>query len=180
MQTPVDEIPSFSTNSLMALMRLEISSENSFYAANIRGDNSLQLFILSKRFGWICGSVLLYVKLPWNFPLRLESSAWPMLSIPRLNLPPAPLPSLASHQASLTNFLLIYTPGWRGSLWEKVFCKRTKHIGPAMLRMQTSWPWFHLTNHKATLSLQEGRVYAESFLIRNKSHKTKIKFSYLI
>ena len=103
-----DEIPSFSTNSwpkrnfdnisanfrgmycferlelsatysLMALMRLEISSENSFYAANIRGDNSLQLFILSKRFGWICGSVLLYVKLPWNFPQRFESSAWPML-----------------------------------------------------------------------------------------------------
>ena len=35
------------TYSLMALMRLEISSENSFYAANIRGDNSLQLFILS-------------------------------------------------------------------------------------------------------------------------------------
>ena len=67
------------TYSLMALMRLEISSENSFYAANIRGDNSLQLFILSKRFGWICGSVLLYVKLPWNFPLRFESSAWPML-----------------------------------------------------------------------------------------------------
>ena len=67
------------TYSLMALMRLEISSENSFYAANIRGDNSLQLFILSKRFGWICGSVLLYVKLPCNFPLRFESSAWPML-----------------------------------------------------------------------------------------------------
>ena len=67
------------TYSLMALMRLEISSENSFYAANIRGDNSLQLFILSKRFGWICGSVLLYVKLPWNFPQRFESSAWPML-----------------------------------------------------------------------------------------------------
>ena len=67
------------TYSLMALMRLEISSENSFYAANIRGDNSLQLFILSKRFGWICGSVLLYVKLPWNFSQRFESSAWPML-----------------------------------------------------------------------------------------------------
>ena len=63
----------------MALMRLEISSENSFYAANIRGDNSLQFFILSKRFGWICGLVLLYVKLPWNFPLRFESSVWLML-----------------------------------------------------------------------------------------------------
>ena len=46
-----------------------------------------------------------------------------------------------------------------------------------MLQMQTSWPWFHLTNHKATLSLQEERVYAESFLIRNKSYKTKVKFS---
>ena len=67
------------TYSLMALMRLKISSENLFYAANIWGDNSLQLFILSKRFGWICGSVLLYVKLPWNFPLRFESSVWPML-----------------------------------------------------------------------------------------------------
>ena len=89
-----DEIPSFSTNSwpkrnfgdisanlrgMFCSERLEISSENSFYAANIRGDNSLQLFILSKRFCWICGSVLLYVKLPWNFPLRFESSAWPML-----------------------------------------------------------------------------------------------------
>ena len=67
------------TYSLIALMQLEISSENLFYAANIRGNNLLQLFILSKRFGWICGSVLLYVKLPWNFPLRFESSVWPML-----------------------------------------------------------------------------------------------------
>ena len=67
------------TYSLTALMRLKISSENLFYAANIWGDNLLQLFILSKRFGWICGSVLLYVKLPWNFPQRFESSAWPML-----------------------------------------------------------------------------------------------------
>ena len=108
LSTKFDKIPSFSTNSwpkrnfnnisanfwgmycferlelsatysLTALMRLEISSENLFYAANIWGDNSLQLFILSKGFGWICGSVLLYVKLPWNFPLRFESSAWPML-----------------------------------------------------------------------------------------------------
>ena len=60
-------------------MWLEISSENSFYAANIWGVNSLQLFILSKRFGWICGSVLLYEKLPWNFLLWFESSTWPML-----------------------------------------------------------------------------------------------------
>ena len=60
-------------------MRLEIWSENSFYAANIRGNNSLQFFILSKRFGWICVLILLYVKLPWNFPLRFESFARPML-----------------------------------------------------------------------------------------------------
>ena len=63
----------------MALMRLEISSKNLFYAANNRGNNLLQLFILSKRFGRICGSVLLYVKLPGNFPLWFESSVWPML-----------------------------------------------------------------------------------------------------
>ena len=61
------------TYSLMALMQLKLSSETSFYAANIWGDNSLQLFILSKRFGWICGSVLLYVRLPWNFPQQFES-----------------------------------------------------------------------------------------------------------
>ena len=106
--TKFDEIPSISTNSwlkrnfndisanfrgrycferlelsakyfLMALMRLEISSKNLFYAANNRGNNLLQLFILSKRFGRICGSVLLYVKLPGNFPLQFESSVWPML-----------------------------------------------------------------------------------------------------
>ena len=27
----------------------------------------------SKRFGWICGLVLLYLKFPWNFPLWFES-----------------------------------------------------------------------------------------------------------
>ena len=67
------------TCSLMALMRLEISSENSFYVANISGENSLVLFILSKRFGWICGSVLLYVKLPWNFPPTIWVSTRLML-----------------------------------------------------------------------------------------------------
>ena len=52
------------TYSLMVIMWLEISSKN-----------SLQLFILSKRFGWMCGLVLLYEKLPWNFPLWFETSA---------------------------------------------------------------------------------------------------------
>ena len=50
----------------------------------------------------------------------------------------------------------------------------------ARLQMQTPKPWVHLTNHKATMSPQEGRVYAESFLISNKFYKTKVKFSYLI
>ena len=46
--------------------------------------------------------------------------------------------------------------------------------------MQTPKPWVHFTNHKATMSPQEGRVYAESFLISNKFYKTKVKFSYSI
>ena len=46
--------------------------------------------------------------------------------------------------------------------------------------MQTSWPWVQLTNHKATMSPQEERVYAESFLKRNKIYKTEVKFSSLI
>ena len=64
------------TYSLMTLMWLKISSKNMFYAASIWGENLLLLFILSwwtKRFCWICGLVLLYVKLLWNFLLRFES-----------------------------------------------------------------------------------------------------------
>ena len=37
------------TYSLMALMRLEISGENSFYVGNIRDENSLLLFILLEK-----------------------------------------------------------------------------------------------------------------------------------
>ena len=45
----------------------------------------------------------------------------------------------------------------------------------AGLQMQNSRPWLHLhlTNYKVTMSPQEGRVYAESFLIRNKFYNTK-------
>ena len=46
--------------------------------------------------------------------------------------------------------------------------------------MQTSWPWVQPTNHKATMSPQEKRVYTESFLKRNKFYKTEVKFSSLI
>ena len=94
---------------------------------------------------------------------------------------PTSPPPLAFHQASLTNiwyqFILL---GGEGHCEREVFCTRTKHIDLARLQMQTPKPWVHLTNHKATMSPQEGRVYAESFLISNKFYKTKVKFSYLI
>ena len=51
----------------------------------------------------------------------------------------------------------------------------------AWLHMQTSWPWVHHTNYKAMACLHGGiKVYAEFFLIRKKSYKTKEMFSYLI
>ena len=119
------------TYSLMALMRLEISSENSFYAANIRGDNSLQLFILSKRFGWICGSVLLYVKLPWNFPLRFESSAWPMLFATMVTL------SVSIVSMRLGSFTYSTFGSHRGQIF-KLFYKKNKKA-PPQARPPPSW-----------------------------------------
>ena len=108
--------------------------------------------------------------------------------------PPPPFTPLAFYKVSPTNFcnpfILLGGERHRES---KVFCTRTQHIwleprpldpesstGQAMLQMQTSWPWVHLTNHKTTMSPQEERVYAESFLIRNNFYNTKEKFSYLI
>ena len=114
-----EQLELLATYSLMALMRLEISSENSFYAANIQGDNSLQLFILSKRFGWICGSVLLYVKLPWNFPLRFESSAWPMLFATMATL------SVSIVSMRLGSFTYSTFGSHRGQSF-KLFYKKTK------------------------------------------------------
>ena len=107
------------TYSLIALMQLEISSENLFYAANIRGNNLLQLFILSKRFGWICGSVLLYVKLPWNFPLRFESSVWPMLFATMATL------SVSIVSMRLGSFTYSTFGSHRGQSF-KLFYKKTK------------------------------------------------------
>ena len=107
------------TYSLMALMWLKIKSGTSFYAANIQGNNSLQLFILSKRFGWICGSVLLYVKLPWNFPLRLESSAWPMLFATMATL------SVSIVSMHLGSFTYSTFGSHRGQSF-KLFYKKTK------------------------------------------------------
>ena len=60
--------------SLMVLMQLEIWANNSFYGANIPDENLLLLLFFSKRFGWICGLVLLYVKLQWNFLPWFESA----------------------------------------------------------------------------------------------------------
>ena len=99
---------------------------------------------------------------------------------PSYGAPPPPSP-LAFHQASLTNFCYPFMLlGGKMDGERKVCCTRTEHIDPARLQMQTSWRWVHLTNREATMSPQEGRVYAESFLLGNKSYKTKVKFSYLI
>ena len=95
-------------------------------------------------------------------------------------LPPPPFTPLAFYQVSLTNFCYPFILlGGDRHCKSKVFCTRTQHIdwnpdlltlspAQARLQMQTSWPWVHLTNHKNTMSPQEGRVYDESFVIRNK------------
>ena len=100
-------------------------------------------------------------------------------SIPLSSLPP-PFTPLAFYQVSLTNFCYPFILlGGDRHCKSKVFCTRTQHIdwnpdlltlspAQARLQMQTSWLWVHLTTHKTTMSPQEGRVYAESFLIRNK------------
>ena len=70
----------------------------------------------------------------------------------------------------------------RGTVRNNKVLYKNKTHNLARLQMQTSWPWVHLTNHKATISPLEGRVYIGSFLIRNKFYKTeeKEKVSYLI
>ena len=118
------------TYSLMAVKWLEFSSKNLFYAANIRADNSLQLFILSKRFGWICGLVLLYVKLPWNFPLRFESSAWPMLFATMATL------SVSIVSMRLGSFTYSTFGSHCGQSF-KLFYKKKK--APPQARLPTSW-----------------------------------------
>ena len=94
--------------------------------------------------------------------------------------PPPPFTPLAFYQVSLTNFCYPFILlGGDRHCKSKVFCTRTQHIdwnpdlfilspAQARLQMQTSRPWVHLTNHKNTMSPQEGRVYDESFVIRNK------------
>ena len=110
-------------------------------------------------------------------------------SIPLLFPPSPPFTPLAFYQVSLTNFCYPFILlGGDRHCKSKVFCTRTQHIdwnpdlltlspAQARLQMQTSWPWVHLTNHKNTMSPQEGRVYAESFLIRNKLITTPKKNS---
>ena len=99
-------------------------------------------------------------------------------SIPLLS--PPPFTPLAFYQVSLTDFCYQFILlGGDRHCKSKVFCTRTQHIdwnpdlfilspAQARLQMQTSRPWVHLTNHKNTMSPQEGRVYDESFVIRNK------------
>ena len=50
----------------------------------------------------------------------------------------------------------------RGTVRNNKVLYKNKTHNLARLQMQTLWPWVHLTNHKATISPQEGRVYVES------------------
>ena len=124
---------------------------------------------------------------------RYYYSSLDMIAVHTMVTPPPPLSFLLPfHQVPLTNFWYPFILlGGEGYCKSKVFCTRTQHIdwnpdlltlspAQARLQMQTSWPCVHLTNHKTTMSPQEERVYAESFLIRNKFYNTKVKFSYLI
>ena len=133
------------TYSLMALMRLEISSENSFYAANIRGDNSLQFFILSKRFGWICGLVLLYVKLPWNFPLRFESFARPMLFATMATL------SVSIVSMRLGSFTYSTFGSHRGQSFELFYKKKSRSFTSKVSTWLKYWKRWNATGYQVLL-----------------------------
>ena len=66
------------TYSLMVLMRLEISGENSLYVGNIRNENSLLLFILLKKIWLDLWFVTDPCKTPIEFPATISVSARPM------------------------------------------------------------------------------------------------------
>ena len=61
------------TYSLMVLMRLKFRAKIHSIWQIFGTKICCYCSFFSKRFGWICGLVLLYVKLPWNFPLRFKS-----------------------------------------------------------------------------------------------------------
>ena len=66
-----EQLELLATYSLMVLMRLKISSENSFYVANIWDENLLLLFILLKKI-WLnlwFGTALR--KTPMEFPTTI-------------------------------------------------------------------------------------------------------------
>ena len=66
------------TYSLMLLMRLEISGENSLYVGNIRNENSLLLFILLKKIWLDLWFVTDPCKTPIEFLATTSVSARPM------------------------------------------------------------------------------------------------------
>ena len=108
--------------------------------------------------------------------------------------PPPPFTPLAFYQVSLTNFCYPFILlGGDRHCKSKVFCTRTQHIDwnpdPLTLSPAQARPGYKCRplDHestspilKTTMSPQEGRVYAESFIIRKKFYNTKEKLSYLI
>ena len=61
------------TYSLMVLMRLKFRAKIHSIWQIFGTKICCYCSFFSKRFGWICGLVLLYAKLTWNFQLRFES-----------------------------------------------------------------------------------------------------------
>ena len=108
--------------------------------------------------------------------------------------PSPPFTPLAFYQVSRTNFCYPFILlGGDRHCKSKVFCTRTQHIdwnpdfmtlSPAQARPGYKCrPLDHESTSpilKTTMSPQEGRVYAESFIIRKKFDNTKEKLSYLI
>ena len=74
------------TYSLMVLMRLEISGENSLYVGNIRNENSLLLFILLKKIWLDLWFVTDPCKTPIEFPATISVSARPITSMATLRV----------------------------------------------------------------------------------------------
>ena len=109
--------------------------------------------------------------------------------------PPPPFTPLAFYQVSLTNFCYPFILlGGDRHCKSKVFCTRTQHIdwNPDLLTLSPAQarpgykcrPLDHVSTsliiRPPCMSLHEGRVYAESPLMRNKLYNTKEKLSYLI
>ena len=115
-----------------------------------------------------------------TYPLD-RMSVHPTPATPQLSSPPPSPPLWHFIRLSwLISATHLYSWVERGTVRNNKVLYKNKTHNLARLQMQTSWPWVHLTNHKATISPQEERVYIGSFLIRNKFYKTGEKKNSLI